>query len=175
MASTSFRPPVKEERKGEESWEKAKEAGKEGVSKAKEAGAEALEKTKEAAGDAMNKVREAGSEALGKAKETAQSVGHIASETAAAVGKKAEDLTAAAGHGIAGFGETMGKRAPHEGMAGKAAQVVAETIKESGKYLEEHKLSGMANDVEQVVVKHPIPALLIGFGLGFCLGRMMKD
>jgi len=169
MASATFRPSTKDD------FEKVKETGAAALEKSKEAGTVALEKTKEAGAEAFGKVKEAGAQVLGKAKEAAGAVGDVAVETASAVGKKADDMTAAAGHEIREFGETMGKRAPHEGLAGQASQAVADTIKGGGQYIEEHKLTGMAHDVEQVIKAHPIPALLICFGIGYCLGRAMKD
>src|SRR5262245_31804066 len=174
MAHTTFRS-TPTEGKGKESWEQTKDKSKEALEKAKEAGESALETAKDMGEDAFGKVKEAGSVALGKAREAMGSVGDMATETAAVAGRKAEDMAAAAGHGIAGFGETLAQRGPHEGFAGKAAQAVADTIKGGGHYLEEHKISGMARDVEQVVKNHPIPALLCVFGIGFCLGRMLKD
>jgi ElaB/YqjD/DUF883 family membrane-anchored ribosome-binding protein len=152
-----------------------KDKGAEALNKVKDAGADALDKAKEAGGEAFGKVKEAGSQALGKAREAAGSVGDMAVETATAIGHKADDLTAAAGHEIREFGDTIGKKAPHEGMAGHASQAVADTIKGGGKYIEEAKLSGMAHDVENVIKNHPIPALLICFGIAYCLGRAMKD
>jgi len=175
MASTTYHPATKDDRKGNESWEKAKDAGKETLSKAKDAGQEALDKAREVGEGVLGKVKEAGAHALDTAKGAAHSVGETATETAAAVGKKADDMTAAAGHGIAGFGETIAQKAPHEGLAGRASQAVADTIKESGRYIEEQKLSGMAQDVEQFVKNHPIPTILVVLGIGFCLGRAMKD
>jgi hypothetical protein len=160
MASATFNPSAK---------------GAEALEKAKEAGAAAFDATKEAGAETFGKVKEAGAHVLDKAKEAAGSVGDMALETAAAVGHKADDLTGAAGHEIREFGETIGRKAPHEGIAGKASQAVADTIKGSGQYIEEHKLSGMANDVEQVIKNHPIPALLVCFGIGYCIGRAMKD
>ena len=85
----------------------------------------------------------------------------MAVETASVAGHKADDLTAAAGHQIREFGDTIGKKMPQEGFTGKASHVVADTIKESGRYIEDAKLSGMAKDVENVVKSHPIPALLL--------------
>jgi len=170
MASTTFR-----QGQGSEHWDKAKEAGKDAANKAKEAGTEAVESAKEAGTGVLNKVKEAGSEAIDKAKDAMHSVGDMATEGVAAVGKKADDMTAAAGHGIASLGEKMADKGPHDGLAGRASQAVASTIKEGGKYIEEHKLSGMAQDVEQVVKNHPIPALLVVLGIGFCLGRAMRD
>jgi len=175
MASTTYNPRHKEEHKSMEHMEHAKEAGTEALNKAKEAGKEAISMAKEAGAEAIDKAKEAGAEALGKAKEAVGSVGEMATQAASAVGQKADDITAAAGHGIKEFGDTVAKKAPHEGLAGAASQAVAETIKGSGRYLEEAKLSGMAHDVEQVIKNHPIPALLITLGIGFCLGRAMKD
>lgn len=152
MASTTF-DPAKEKNKAAHEMEKAKSAG----------------------ADALQKTKEAGTDVLGKAKEAAVAVGEMATHAASAAGHKADDLTAAAGHEIKEFGDSIGKKGPHEGFAGAASQVVADSIKGSGRYIEEAKLSGMAHDVEQVVKNHPIPALLICLGVGFCLGRIMKD
>ena len=180
MASTTYNPRHKEEHKSTEHkstdhMENAKEAGAEALNKAKEAGKEAMSMAKEAGAEAIGKAKEAGAEAIGKAKEAVGSVGEMATQAASAVGQKADDLTAAAGHGIKEFGDTVAKKAPHDGLTGAASQAVAETIKGSGRYLEEAKLSGMAHDVEQVIKNHPIPALLLCLGIGFCLGRVMKD
>jgi hypothetical protein len=162
MASATFNPS-------------ARDKGAEALKKAEDAGAEAFDAAKQAGAEGFSKIKDAGAEGFGKAREAVGSVGEMAAETACAVGKKADDLTAAAGHEIKEFGETVAKKTPHEGVAGHAAQSVAETIKGSGKYIEEAKLSGMAHDVEQVIKTHPIPALLICFGVGFCIGRAMKD
>jgi len=175
MASTTYNPRNKEEHKGGEHLENAKQAGAEALSKAKEAGTEALTKAKEAGKEAFAMAKDAGAEALEKAKGSVESVGQMATQAASAVGHKADDLTASAGHEIKEFGDTVARKAPHDGLAGSASQAVAEGIKGAGRYIEEHKLSGMAQDVEQVIKNHPIPALLICFGIGVCLGRAMKD
>lgn len=173
MATTTYTPRSKEE--GKEHLERAKEAGSEALKEAKDAGAEALNKAKEAGKEAFAAAKDAGADALGKAREAAASVGAMATETAAAVGKKADDWTAEAGHGIGQWGQTMARKAPHEGIAGAASQAIAEGIKGTGRYIEEHKLSGMAHDVEQLVKNHPLASLLICFGIGYCVGRTMRD
>ncbi len=197
MATKTFNPQFQEEQKTKEHTDKAKETGADALNKAKDAGKDvmhkagetastAVDKIKDAGKDVMHKAADAGSTAmdkakeiggdmLGKAKDAASSVGEYASNAASAVGHKADDLTSAAGHGIKSFGETMAQKAPHEGITGTGAQAVADTIKGSGRYLEEAKLSGMAQDIEQVVKNHPLPSLLITFGVGFCLGRMLAD
>jgi len=168
-SSTTFNPSTREDRKGAEgACEKAQHAGAEAFEKGKEA-------AKEAGNEALGKVKEAGAQVMGKAREAAQTVGKMATDTASAVGRKADDMTATAGHKIEEFADTMGRNAPHSGIAGQASQAFAGAIKEGGHYLEEAKLSGMARDVEEVVKNHPIPALLICLGIGYCVGRAMKD
>jgi hypothetical protein len=175
MANSTFNPSIKDLRKEGDHMEKAKEAGAQALDKAKEAGTQAMTSAKEMGAEAVDKVKEAGAAAYDKAKGAAESVGEMATQAACAVGHKADDLTGAAGHEIKAFGDTLAKKSPHEGMAGHASQAVADTIKSAGRYLEDGKLSGMAQDVEQVIKNHPIPALLICFGIGVCIGRAMKN
>jgi len=175
MASTTYNPYAKEERKGQEHTDKAKDAGKEALAKAKEAGKEAIDATKQAGSDALEKAKDVGADVMNRAKDAAASVGEMATSAASTVGQKADDMTSAAGHEIREFGNTIAQKGPHGGFAGAASQAVADTIKGGGRYLEDAKLSGMAQDMEQVVKNHPIPAMLICLGIGFCVGRLIKD
>jgi methyl-accepting chemotaxis protein len=134
-----------------------------------------VDQLKDAGNQAIDKVKEVGNQAFDKAKDTAESVGDMAKSAAESVGEKANEYTAAAGHELTEAGKAMAKKMPHEGMAGEASQAIAETIQQSGKYLEDAKLSGMANDLTEVIKTHPIPTMLICLGIGFCLGRAMRD
>jgi len=146
MATATFSPTSKQENLGN------RPAGKEPFDKAKEAGAQALE----------------------KAKEAASSVGEMAGQTATALGQKADDLTATAGHDIKSWADNLGKKAPQEGLVGQASHAVTDTLKEGGRYLEDAKLSGMAEDITQLIKAHPVAAVLIGLGIGYCIGRTFK-
>jgi len=172
MASATFKPMA------HEGMQKGRDTGNnpdEPLERAKEAGAQALAKTNEA----FEKAKQAGGEALDKAREAAreaaESVGQMAGQAVAAVGKKADDLTGAAGHSLTEAGDALAKKLPQEGFPGKASHIVTDSIHESGRYIEEHKLSGMAQDLSTVIRNHPIPTMLICLGLGFCLGRALKD
>jgi len=61
---------------------------------------------------------------------------------------------------------------PHEGMFGSAASSVAGGLESSGKYLEQEGLQGIADDVTNMIRRNPIPALVLGIGLGFLLARL---
>jgi ElaB/YqjD/DUF883 family membrane-anchored ribosome-binding protein len=125
--------------------------------------------------DPLGKVKEAGTQAIEKGKEAVASVGEMATQAVCAAGKKADDLTATAGSDIKKWGDQLSEKTPHQGLIGQASQAVAGTLQESGLYLEEAKLSGVANDVSKLIQRNPVPAVFIGFGLGFLLGRALRS
>jgi hypothetical protein len=51
---------------------------------------------------------------------------------------------------------------------------VAGTLESGGRYLEEQGLGGIAEDVTGLIRRNPIPAVLIGVGLGFMLARFLN-
>ena len=116
--------------------------------------------------------------AADSAKEAAASVGDMAHHAVAAVGamasQAADELTARAGVGIQGLGDRLGKTVPQTGVLGSASQAVAQSVKEGGKYIEDAKLSGITENLAQLIRRHPIPAVLIGIGLGWFARRKLK-
>jgi ElaB/YqjD/DUF883 family membrane-anchored ribosome-binding protein len=134
-----------------------------------------LEKAKEVGSQALDAAKDIGSQAFDKAKETASSVAGMVSQGASTVGKTADNLASTAGSSLKNLGQTLGEHTPHEGMLGTASQAVANSLKDSGKYLEESGLSGVAEDVTQLIRRNPFPAILIGVGIGFLIGRAMRS
>jgi hypothetical protein len=122
------------------------------------------------------------SKATDKAKEAACSAGEMASHAASAIGgaarqatsnigQRADDLTATAGRKIEELGDRLGRQAPDSGILGDATQSVARSIHAGGEYVNNAKLSGMAEDVTQLVRRNPISAILIAIGIGVIVGR----
>jgi hypothetical protein len=66
---------------------------------------------------------------------------------------------------------TLRDRGPHEGMLGSASTTVAGALESGGRYLQEEGFSGMMDDVAGIIRRNPIPAVLIGIGLGFLIAR----
>ena len=143
--------------------------------KAKESASGALDKAKDAAAHVGQAVSGAASAVGHKASEVASTVGHKAADIASTVGHKAEDATAAVGRGMENLGEKVREKGPESGFLGKATESVAGALESGGKYLEERKLSGMAEDFTDLIRKNPIPALLMGIGLGFLLARTLRS
>jgi len=125
--------------------------------------------------DVADKAKEVGSQAMDKAKEAASSVGEMVQNAASTVGRKADDFTSAAGSNIKQFGDTIREHTPKEGILGEASKTVANTTKQVGRYLEEEGLSGMVEDVTNLIKRNPIPAILVGVGLGVLIGRVLRS
>jgi len=138
------------------------------LEKAKAAGMHAADKAKEAASSVGDMVSQAAS-SVGK------TASDMASQAASTVGKTAENLTSSAGAGLRNLGDTLSDKGPHEGMLGSASQAVASTLKEGGKYIQDAGLSGMADDLTEVIRRNPVPAVLVGIGIGFLIGRVLRS
>lgn len=129
---------------------------------------------KDAANEA-DKAKEAASGVAGQVKELASNAGQAVGSAATAVGHKAEDAVGSVGRGMESLGEKMREKGPDHGLLGKATGAVAGALETGGKYLEDKKISGMAEDFTDLIRRNPIPALLIGIGLGFLLARTFRS
>jgi hypothetical protein len=120
----------------------------------------------------MDKAKEMASSAVDTAKDAASSVAHAMGEAGSAIGDKANEATSAVGGGMKSLAGTIRQHTPHEGMLGTASASVADTLESGGRYLQEEGLRGMAEDVTNLIRRNPIPALLIGIGIGFLLAKV---
>jgi len=121
------------------------------------------------------KAQDQASNLLDKAKQAAGAVADKARDVASNLGHKAENATESVGSGMQSLAGTLRDKAPHGGFLGGAASGVAGALDSSGRYLEEQGLSGMAEDVTNMIRRNPIPAVLLGVGLGFLLARMTRS
>jgi len=141
----------------------------------KDQGQEAADKLHQAASHAGHAVQDAASTVGHKAQDAAHAVTDKARDMASTVGHKAEDATASVGSGMQSLADKVRDKAPNEGMLGKASESVASALEHGGKYLEDKNLSGLADDMAQMIKRNPLPAVLIGVGLGFLLGRTLRS
>jgi hypothetical protein len=146
---------------------KAQEAG----SAATEKAANLTEKAREGAAGLMDKAREGVSTVTEKARDAASSVASTASDVASNVGQRAEDATSAVGGSMKSLASTIRENAPQSGFVGSASSAVASTLEGGGQYLQEQGLGGVADDVTNLIRRNPIPALLVGIGIGFLIAR----
>jgi hypothetical protein len=140
-----------------------------------ETGSSVAEKAKDAGTSAAQTAGQAVSGAAQKAREMASSATQAASEAAANVGHKAEEATSAVGSGMRNLAGTLREKLPHEGMIGTAGSTMADTLERGGRYLEEEGLRGIGEDLTNVIRRNPIPALLLGIGIGFLIARSLRS
>lgn len=98
-----------------------------------------------------------------------QNVKDKASEYASKVSEKADEAAASVGSGLKSTANTVRENLPSKGVIGAASEKVADTLERSGEYLENKGLSGVSEDVLTMIKKNPIPAVLIGIGVGYLL------
>jgi hypothetical protein len=140
-------------------------------SRASDLASRGADKAKELASSASEKA----SSIAEKAKETARDAANKAGDMAKNVGNKAEDAVSSVGGQMKSLAGTIREKAPHEGIVGSTASAVANTLDSSGAYLQEHNLSGMAEDMTEVIRRYPIQSLLVGIGVGFLLARATRS
>jgi ElaB/YqjD/DUF883 family membrane-anchored ribosome-binding protein len=131
-------------------------------------------KAQELASSVILQVQETASDVSDKAHEWAGNVASKAQETATAAVDKTNDGIAAVGHKMNALAGSVRDAAPPNGAIGSAAGAVADELQAGGQYLEQHNLEAIGKDLTDLVRRHPIPSVLIGFGAGCLLGMAIS-
>jgi len=139
----------------------------------------------EAAGNVAHKAQETAANVGDKAKDFASSAAdqakHFAStaaDQAKQFGKSASDLaenaTSRVGSSVESLGGKLRDSAPREGVVHDAASRVADTLERGGRYLQQEGLSGITDDLTGVIKRNPIPAVLVGIGIGYLIAHALR-
>jgi hypothetical protein len=132
-----------------------------------------LKNKAESAGAAgMDKGQEMAPSMVDRAKDAASSVAHSVGVAGSAVGEKANEATSAVGGGMKSLAGAIRENAPHQGVLGTASSSVADTLDKGGRYLQEEGLSGIGGEVTNLIRRNPLPAILVGIGIGFLLAKL---
>jgi len=86
--------------------------------------------------------------------------------------RKGDQMAAAVGEKLGSAADTLRGTLPQEGRLGDAARAVTDRLEASGNYLQEQGLSGAIDEMESLIRRYPIQALLLGAGLGYALSRL---
>jgi len=106
-------------------------------------------------------------------KDAASTVTEKASDAASFIGQKADDAAGAVGSRMQSAAGTIRHSGPQEGMLGNASSALASTLENYGRELQEHGLTGLADDVTNMIRRHPVPAIFVGIGVGFLFARLL--
>lgn len=110
-----------------------------------------------------------------KAKQAGDFVRDKAGQAGEFVRDKAEQATSTTGKGMETLAGTIRDKGPQSGFLGRATSTVADTLDRTGHYLQDQGLGGIANDLTTLVRNHPLPAILLGIGVGFMLARLTSS
>jgi uncharacterized protein YjbJ (UPF0337 family) len=87
----------------------------------------------------------------------------------------AATVTSAAQDVASNVAETAGTAASKaQEMAGATATAVTDTVAGAGTYLQEKGVQALPGDLAGLIRRYPVPALLIGVGIGFVLARSLR-
>jgi hypothetical protein len=95
-------------------------------------------------------------------------------EAADYVGEKAERATHAIGTGMESAGGAIREKEPAQGMLHTIGENVADKLEQGGRYIEEQGLKGIGEDITNLIRRNPVPALLIGVGIGVLFARLIR-
>jgi len=143
--------------------------------KAREAASSVADKARDAAGTVADKAREAAGSVAGAAREAVGDVSKAASHGVEAAGHAVDAATGRVGEGLQSLAHTVHDRGPQGGVLGSATESVAKGLEQGGQYLQQEGFTGMMDDMTELIKRNPIPALLVGIGIGFILARATRS
>jgi len=125
-------------------------------------------------GRAANETKEKAKNLADKAQDAAANIGDQARTAATAVKDRADDTIATVGQKMTSLADNIRANAPNEGFIGTAASSVADNLRSGGRYLQQHGLEDMGQDISRLVRQHPMQSLLLGFGIGCLMGMALS-
>lgn len=87
-------------------------------------------------------------------------------------GNPADVAAAIVGEQFESAADTLRGTLSQESRIAGAAGVLADRLESSGHYLQEQGLTGAIDELESLIRRYPIQALLLGAGLGYALSRL---
>jgi len=112
---------------------------------------------------------------MDQAKGVAENVKDKAKQAGDFARDKADSALSSAGKGMESLASTIRDKGPQEGILGRATSTVAGTLDRTGHYLDEQGVNGMVSDLTSLIKNNPVPAVLIGIGIGFMLARLTSS
>jgi hypothetical protein len=126
-------------------------------------------------GDAQfGQAREQAETAKGHLQQAGQEVKQAASSAASGLAQKTEDTAddalASMGQRMTTMAGSLRQTSQRQGVVGTAAGAVADRLESGGRYLQEHGVGEITDDVAGIIRRNPLPALCAAFGVGLFIG-----
>jgi hypothetical protein len=164
MANTSNR--------GESQGGQAREHTEAAKGHLQQAGHEAKQAASSATSGLAQKAQDTASGLAEKARDAASNVGDRARDLAGKAEDRTDDALSSMGQRMSSMAGSLRQSAPRSGMVGSAAGAVADSLDSGGRYLQEHGVSEITDDISGFVRRNPLPTLCVAFGFGFLIGMV---
>jgi hypothetical protein len=137
-------------------------------------------------GGSMGNMQNAGSNVADKARDVARSAVETARDTATGVVDRTRDLAGNVADKARDMAGNVADTArdwasgavgavKDSDVVNKTGEYVSDAWETGSRYFQEHNFKDMADDVAGVIRRNPIPAMLVGVGLGFILARSLRS
>jgi ElaB/YqjD/DUF883 family membrane-anchored ribosome-binding protein len=133
------------------------------TAKANEIGAKASEQM----GKSMENIRSAAGNVIEQVKD-------VGSSTLSSVEAKAGEAAGAISGGLKATARSIRENGPQDGHLGSANSAVAQTFSNSANFLDNGGLQGLVDDLSGFIGNNPVPAVLVGVGIGYLIGYASK-
>jgi hypothetical protein len=128
-----------------------------------------------AGGNVADKARDIARSATETARDAATGVMERARDAAGTVADRAKEMAGSAADTAREWASGAVDSVKDSDVVNKAGEYVSEAWETGSRYFQEHSFKDMADDVAGVIRRNPIPALLVGVGLGFILARSLRS
>ncbi len=106
--------------------------------------------------------------------ETADTAWHSASDILSSASHKADELAAALGGTMQSLAGNLRGVAPEQDTLGRMAEGVADVLERAGQLLEKEGISGLTEELNQLVRHNPWSAVCVAIGFGFLLAQTRR-
>ena len=104
-----------------------------------------------------------------RAEQAGQAASDAVSHAASAAVSTADKAAETAGGGLKSVAGGVRENTPNEGVLGAASSAVANTLEQTGEYLQKEGVSGAARDVHQLIKTYPVTSVMVGVAMGYLL------
>ncbi len=105
---------------------------------------------------------------------TASAIKDAAYRGSQKVTETADSAMSSIGNKMSSFGTTIKEKVSRDSTLGSTATTVADQLEASGKYLQEHGVEDLTNEMRDTIRRHPMQSLWVGLGIGVLIGSILS-
>lgn len=136
---------------------------------------QAADKAHEKVDQARDQAKEVVHNTVSQVEQQLQEIQAQVQQASTQFAEQADHATTVAGERMVNISHSLRGSGPATGLRADVAERAANTLEQTGAYLQHHDVSGMRSDLEKLIRKFPLESVLIGVGTGFWLARVLRN